>query len=150
LLGCFQDCFVRYLTSNDESFLSGTLPSNEPGSVPRSPPSCSPHSDPSSFPDYSAGNFSTNLPSFLESNEDGSGARHDPAWTGIRDLVRYGLEVLSYGRVVTTCDGERFGGELHPYLSADSAGPAEFGDNLRVVLGVGHHRDESMILGRCP
>jgi hypothetical protein len=45
--------FFRYLASNDQSSLSGSLPSNGFRSVPRSLPSHSPLSSPSSFPEYS-------------------------------------------------------------------------------------------------
>ena len=61
--------FHRYLASNDESFSSGSLPSNELGSVPRSLLSHSPLSRASSFPGYSTGNLETNVWSFLEEYE---------------------------------------------------------------------------------
>ncbi len=75
LFGYFHSYFFRYLARNDQSCLSGSLPSSELGSVPRSLPSRSPHSRPSSFPNPSADNPATNLPRFLRSNEEGSGVR---------------------------------------------------------------------------
>ena len=83
LFGYFRRYFVRYFAGNKDSFLSGYLPSNESGSIPSSLPSYSPLSRPSSFPEYSAGNLDTNVWSFLERNEEGSGVRCDWSQTAL-------------------------------------------------------------------
>ena len=75
LFGYFHRYFVRYFASYDESFLSGSLPSNELGSVPRSLASHSPLSRPSSFPEYSTGNLEANVRSFLEKYEESCDVR---------------------------------------------------------------------------
>jgi hypothetical protein len=74
LFGYVHRYFSSYLASSDQGSLPGSLPSNNLRSVPRSLPSHSPHSRPSSSPNPSAGNFVTNLPGFLERNEEGPGA----------------------------------------------------------------------------
>jgi hypothetical protein len=65
LFGCFHRYFVRYLASNGDSLSSSSLPSYGPLSRP------------SSFPEYSTGNLETNVWSFLERNQQGSGVRRD-------------------------------------------------------------------------
>ena len=75
LFGYFHRYFACYLASNDESCLSGSLPSNELGSVPRSLASHSPLSRPSSFPEYSTGNLETNVWSFLGKYEESCDVR---------------------------------------------------------------------------
>ena len=68
----------RYFASNEQSSLSGSLPSNKSGSVPRSLPHRSPHSGPSSFPEYSTGNFLINTWSLLERNRNSPWLRRRP------------------------------------------------------------------------
>lgn len=85
-VGYLHRYFVRYLASNDESFLSGSLPNDELGPVPRSLPSRSPHSRPSSFPEYSTNNLETDAWDLLERNDEGPGARYE-----LRKLFRPGL-----------------------------------------------------------
>ena len=86
LFGYFHRYFACYLASNDESCLSGSLPSNELGSVPRSLASHSPLSRPSSFPEYSTGNLETNVWSFLERNQEGSGVRRDRSQAAVDSM----------------------------------------------------------------
>ena len=63
------------LASNEESYFPGSLPGNGSGSVLWSLPDCGPRSRPSSFPNHSAENLLTNLPSSLGSNEESPCAR---------------------------------------------------------------------------
>ena len=112
MFGYVHRYLVRYLASNDQSYLSGSLPGNESGSVPRSLPSCNPHSRPSSFPNPSAGNLVTNLPSFLERNEEGPGARHE--------LQKLFSPALAYGfdkkELVPTLSDQKMD-DLKPFLA---------------------------------
>ena len=69
MFGYFLCYFFSYLASNDQSFLSRSLPNNKHRCFPMSLPSNSPLSRPSSFPEYSAYNLETNVWSFLERNQ---------------------------------------------------------------------------------
>jgi hypothetical protein len=75
VFGYFHRYFACYLASNDQSSLSGSLPSKELGSVPRSLPSCCPLSRPGSFPENSTANLETNVWSFLVEYEESCDVR---------------------------------------------------------------------------
>jgi hypothetical protein len=61
LFGYFHRYFFGYFASNDQSFLSRSLPNNKHRCFPMFLPSPSPLSRPSSFPECSAGSLETNL-----------------------------------------------------------------------------------------
>ena len=82
LFGYFHHYLACYVASNAESFLSGSLPSNELGSVPRSLPSYSPLSRASSFPEYSTRNLETNVRSFLAKYEESCDMRRGASYAG--------------------------------------------------------------------
>jgi len=77
-VGHLHSYFVRYLASNKESSLPGSLPGSSRRALPGSILSRSPDYRPSSFPGYAADNLGTSSPSFLASNEGSSSTHHQP------------------------------------------------------------------------
>ena len=75
LFGYILRYFFRYLASNSERSLSGSLPDNKHRCLPMSLPGHSPLSRPSSFPEYSTGNLETNVWSFLGKYEESCDVR---------------------------------------------------------------------------